>query len=107
MKKTFRISPEEMKELIDLLKEHRSIKKVVEISGRSKKWLIEIAKKNNIKIKSSPIDPEEEEKIIVLLKEKRNAAAVARIVGRGETTILSVATNHDIRLKKKQKSSKK
>ena len=106
-KRPHRISPKEMKKLIELLDKHRSIKKVVEISGRSNRWLIKIAQKNHIKMKSLKMTPEEKEKIIALLKEKRNASAVARIVGRSGTTTLQVAANHGIRLKQIHKSSKK
>ena len=102
-----KISPKEMQKLIELLDKHISIKKVVEISGRSNKTLIKIAQKNNIKMKLAPIGPEEEEKILALLKEKRNASAVARIVNRGTTTALRIAANHGIRLKKTHNSSKK
>ena len=106
MKKSLKINPEEMEEIIKLLKEHRSIKKVVELSGRSKRWLIEIAKRNNIKMKLGPMGPEEEEKIVALLKEKKNARQVAKIVGRGPTTVLRVSANHGIVLKHKQSTKK-
>ena len=106
-KRPHRISPKEMKKLIELLDEHRSIKKVVEMSGRSKRWLIKIAQKNNIQIKRLTLTPKEKEKIVSLLIEKRNASAVARIVGRGVTATLRVAANHGIRLKKTQKLFKK
>ena len=92
-----------MENLIKLLQEHRSIKKVVEISGRSRRWLIEIAKRNNIQMNPIPISPQEEEEILVLLKEKKNATAVARIVNRGSTTVLKIASNHGIRLKKQRR----
>jgi len=104
MKRSFRITPEEMKNIIELLNEHRSIIKVISISGRSKRTLIEIAKKNNIKMKNSRMRLEEEEKIVVLLKEMKNAQQVAKIVGRGATTVLSVASNHGIRLTYQRKS---
>ena len=105
-KRPQKTSPKEMKKLIKLLDKHRSIKKVSEISGRSKRWLITIAQRNNIKMKGSLLSPEEKEKIVSLLKEKRNASAVARIVDRGVTTTLRLATTNGIRLKKTHKSFK-
>ena len=107
---SIRIQPEEMKKIIQLLEKKRSIKDVVEISGRSKRVLITIAQRNNIKMKFAPIAPEEEEKIVALLKEKKNARQVAKIVGRGETTVLRVAANHRISLthqRSRKKSAKK
>lgn len=102
MKRPFRISHEEMKEIIELLKEHRSIKKVFEITGRSKRWLIKIAKNNNIKMKGARMKPEEKEKIIALLKEKGNATEVAKIVGRSPYVPLQLASQHKIFLKHKK-----
>ena len=98
MKRSFRITPEEMKNIIALLKEKRSIKDVIAISGRSKRALIKIAKERDIRMKRSPIQPDEEERIVALLKEMKNARQVARVVGRGSTTVLNVAANHSIAL---------
>ena len=94
-----RITPEERVKLIELLKEKRSIKEVVEISGRSKRSLIKIAKENDIKMKFGSLRPDEEESIIVLLKENKSSRQIAKIVGRGSTTVLRVAANHKILLK--------
>lgn len=72
---------------------------MVEISGRSKRSLIKIAKENDIKMKFGSLRPDEEESIIVLLKENKSSRQIAKIVGRGSTTVLRVAANHKILLK--------
>ena len=98
MKKALPITTQEKEKIVKLLKEKRSIKDVIAISGRSKRALIKIAKERGIRMKRSPIQPDEEERIVTLLKERKNARQVARIVGRGSTTVLNVAANHSIAL---------
>jgi len=104
MKKTTKKVPaEEREKIVSLLKEHRSIKKVMEISGRSKTYILRVVKKDNLKMKGSKIPADEEKKILALLKENRSGKEVARILGRGATTISSVAARHDIKLPRKRR----
>ena len=99
MKKTTKKVPDEEREkIVGLLKEHRSIKKVMEISGRSKTYILRVVKKENLKMKNSKIPADEEKKIVALLKENRSGKEVARILGRGATTISNVAARNGIKL---------
>jgi len=93
-----RLTEQEKKKIIELLKEKKSAAEVSRIVKRSAPHIWLIAEKNGINLLRRKTSKEETQKIIELLKEKNNVTEVARIVKRSRSTVARIAKTSGIKL---------
>lgn len=90
-KRPRKISSEDRKAIVKLLKKHKNLTKVAEISGKDPGTVGKVRTENNIKVFKQHTTSDEKEKILALLKEGKSTRKIAEIMDKGKSTISNIA----------------